>query len=126
MSLLLRPLYMADQAEDAPHCNATYGNAQNKGVTMPKEGPRNHTPAVAGVWYYISYTCTQRAAKAALFVLIVATTKTHEMNKGPNGNTPNGNTPNGNTPNGNTPNGNTPNGNTPNGNTMNGNAPNEN
>ncbi|KAF9510120.1 hypothetical protein BS47DRAFT_1364811 [Hydnum rufescens UP504] len=33
--------------EDAPHRNTTYGNTQNKGATMPKEGPRNHTPTTA-------------------------------------------------------------------------------
>ncbi|KAF9504204.1 hypothetical protein BS47DRAFT_1368957 [Hydnum rufescens UP504] len=26
----------------------------HKDVTTPNEGPRNHTPPVAGVWYYIS------------------------------------------------------------------------
>ncbi|KAF9503473.1 hypothetical protein BS47DRAFT_1369516 [Hydnum rufescens UP504] len=42
---------------DATHGNApndaTHGNTPNEDVTTLNKGPRNHTPAMAGVWSYI-------------------------------------------------------------------------
>ncbi|KAF9509425.1 hypothetical protein BS47DRAFT_1365299 [Hydnum rufescens UP504] len=70
---------MTEAYGNAPNSNAPNNNAPNEDVPnndapnngMPNEDPRNHTPAAVGVWYYIRYSHTKRAVKAALFVLVL-------------------------------------------------------